>query len=64
MDMQPIEPARLMNAQLVAEQWNIVFAGLNRMEHGTARPVFDSLMQQLRPQNVTQQAPRAVPDGP
>ena len=41
---------RPLSAQLAVEQWNVVFAGLNRIEHGLARPVFDSLWQQLRQQ--------------
>jgi hypothetical protein len=53
MDMQSVEPNRVvLNAELAVEQWNVVFAGLNRMEHGLARPVFDSLVQQLRQQQA------------
>ena len=54
MDMQPIEPNRSLGAQLTAEQWNVVFAGLNRIEHGIARPVYDSLIRQLQQQSQQQ----------
>jgi hypothetical protein len=72
MDMQPIEPHRVMHFQLTAEQCDIVLRHLNTGQHGVVRPIIDSLMQQLRTQSMPP-APRfsnedvgerVVPDGP
>jgi hypothetical protein len=51
MDMQPIEPHRVMRFQLTAEQCEIVLRHLNTGQHGIVRPIFDSLMQQLQQQS-------------
>jgi hypothetical protein len=62
MDMQqPIDPSRPMTVQLTAYDWNIVMAGLNRLEHGTARPVFDRVGQQLQQQSAPRYEP-AIPE--
>ena len=58
MDMQhPIEPHRPMTVQLTAYDWNIVMAGLNKLEHGVARPVFDRVGQQLQQQSQPRRSP-------
>jgi hypothetical protein len=57
MDMQPISPDQPLTVTLSAYDWNVVMAGVNKLEHGIARPVFDRIGQQLQQQNQPQQMP-------
>ena len=52
MDMQ--QPNGPMAAQLTADQWNSVLAAVNELPHRVARPIWDSLIQQLRQQSMPQ----------
>ena len=66
MDMQ--QPNGPMAAQLTADQWNAVLAAVNELPHRVARPIWDSLMQQLRQQSMprpmfTEDVERVIPDG-
>jgi hypothetical protein len=54
MDMQPISPDRPLTVTLSAYDWNVVMAGVNKLEHGVARPVFDRIGQQLQQQSQPQ----------
>jgi hypothetical protein len=72
MDMQPIEPNRVMHFQLTAEQWDIVLWHLNTGQHGVVRSIIDALMQQSQQQtqppssrfSTEDVAERVIPDGP
>jgi hypothetical protein len=55
MDMQPIIPNQPLTVTLSAYDWNVVMAGVNKLEHGVARPVFDRIGQQLQQQSRPQQ---------
>ena len=54
MDMQPINSSQPLTVTLSAYDWNVVMAGVNKLEHGIARPVFDRIGQQLQQQSQPQ----------
>jgi hypothetical protein len=51
MKMQPVDPNFPLNVKLSAQEWNIVLAGLNELQHRISRPVFDNICQQLQQQS-------------
>jgi hypothetical protein len=58
-----VEPNKALSAALSPDYWNIVLAGLDRIEHGMARPVYDSIIIQLRQQSQQgQQGPVPTTD--
>ena len=50
MDMQPISPDQPLTVTLSAQEWNTVMSAVNELPHRIARPIFDSIGQQLQQQ--------------
>jgi hypothetical protein len=53
MKMQPIEPDRPLSATLSAQQWNVVFAALQKLPYEMVAPIIPRLAEQLTVTSMT-----------